>query len=81
MKKIDKFGLSYHRYMVQPLVFRILSWFFLKIPMIKNFSPGGGSIAPIHTKIIYELTLASINKCFEFKNDWLKTIRMRYNWA
>ena len=38
-----------------------------------------GSIAPIHTKIIYDLTISIINKCFEFQNDCLKIIRIRYN--
>ena len=50
--------------------------FFLKIPMVKNFSPGedyfplqGGSIALIHTKNIYDLIVAILNKSFEFQND------------
>ena len=70
--------------------------------MAKNFSPGGGyflsyggSIASIYTKIIYNLTIAIVNECFEFQNDfliiaiinkcfefqnyWLKIIRIRYN--
>ena len=38
-----------------------------------------GSIAPICTKITYDLTIAIINKCFEFQNDWLKIIPVRYN--
>ena len=44
-----------------------------------NFPPVGGNIAPIRTKIIYDLTIAIINKCFEFQNDWLKIIPVRYN--
>ena len=55
--------------------------FFLKIPTVKNVSPGGkeliylrGSIVPTYTKNICYLTIAIINKCFEFQNDWLKTI-------
>ena len=51
--------------------------FFLKILTVKNFSPGG-SIAPIYTKIIYDLTIAIINKCFEFPSDWLKIICIKY---
>ena len=39
----------------------------------------GGSIAPMHTKIIYDLTITNINKGFEFQNNWLKTTRIRYN--
>ena len=61
--------------------------FFQKITTVKNFFSGGvtspppcgGSIAPIHTKIMYDLTIAIINKCFEFQNDWLKMIPIRYN--
>ena len=52
----------------------------------KNSPVGGffptlyyGSIAPIHTKIMYDLTIATINKCFEFQNDWFKIIHIRYN--
>ena len=61
--------------------FAYFEMFFLKTLMIKNFSPGGllpppppyrESIAPIHTKIIYDHTIAIINKYFEFQNDGLK---------
>ena len=59
--------------------------FFLKILTVKYFSPGGilpppygKSIAPIHTKIMYDLTIAIIDKCFEFQNNWFKIIRMGY---
>ena len=52
--------------------------FFLKIPMIKkNFfqrrgitSPlQGQKFASVYTKIIYDHTIAIINKWFELKND------------
>ena len=33
----------------------------------------------MHTKIMHDLTIAIINKCFEFQNDWLKIIRIRCN--
>ena len=39
------------------------------------------SIAPICTKIINDLTIAIINKCFKFENDWFKIIRIRYNFT
>ena len=47
----------------------------------QNFPPPPckGSIAPIYTKNLYDLTIAIINKCFEFQNDWLKIIPVRYN--
>ena len=35
-------------------------------------------MAPMHTKIMYDLTIVIINKYFEFQNDWLKIIRIRY---
>ena len=61
--------------------------YFLKIPTLKKFSPREGyfpsywgSIAPMYcTKIVYDLTIANINKYFEFKNDWHKIIRFRYD--
>ena len=46
-EKIDKFGLNYDRYMVQPLALRILRVFFLKIPRIKSFSPGELLLLPL----------------------------------
>ena len=55
MKKIDNYGLNYHRYRVQPLV--------LCTPTVK--------------KIIYDLTFAIVNKCFEFQNDMIKIIPIR----
>ena len=36
-------------------------------------------ISSIYTKIIYYLIIAIINKCFEFQNDWLNVILIRYN--
>ena len=62
--------------------------FFLKISTVKKFSspPGGrvnfipaGGIVHVYTKFIYDLTNAIINKCFNYQNDWLKIIRIRYN--
>ena len=61
--------------------------FFLKIPTVKSFSLGGGGvfppkggvlgrILPIHRKVMYGLTIATINKYFEFQNDRLKIIRI-----
>ena len=34
---------------------------------------------PIRTKVIHDLTIATINKCLEFQNDWLKIIPIMYN--
>ena len=48
-------------------------------PPGKLLPPCRGSIDPIRTKIIYDLTIAITNKYFEFQNDWLKIIRIRYN--
>ena len=45
--------------------------------MVKNFF--SGNIAPIYTKITYDLTIAVINKYFELRNDWLKAIRNTFN--
>ena len=61
--------------------------FFLKIAAVKNFSLGTitspfsteGSIAPMYTKKISDLTIAIINKCIEFQNHWPKIICIRYN--
>ena len=58
--------------------------FFLKILTVKKLSIRGllpplrGNIAPIYPKIMYDLTIAIINKYFEIQNDWLKIIRIRY---
>ena len=41
--------------------------------------PMMGDIAPLHAKIIYVLTIAIINECFEFQNDWFKIIRISYS--
>ena len=46
----------------------------------KNVSPAG-LLPPMHTKVIYDLTIAIINKYFEFQNDWLKIIPVRYNFT
>ena len=58
--------------------------FFLKIPTVKNFSPAGlllspygGSITLMYTNIMHDLTIAIINKCFEFENNWFKIICIR----
>ena len=87
MKKIDNYGLNYHRYRVQPLVLRILKCFFENTNCKNLLTPGGGlppcggSNAPIYTKTIYDLTISVINKCFEFQNDRLKIICIKYNCA
>ena len=39
----------------------------------------GDNTSPICVKVIHDLTVAIINKCFEFQNDWLEIIRIRYN--
>ena len=36
----------------------------------------GGSNVPIYTKISYDLTIAIVNKCCEFQNDWFKIMRI-----
>ena len=46
----------------------------------KKFLPWG-VISPMHTKIGYYLTIAIINECFEFQNERLQIIRIRYNWT
>ena len=60
------------------------AYFEVFLPTVKNFSPESllspllrGSIASIYAKIIYDLTIAIINKCFEFQKGWLKIIRVR----
>ena len=60
--------------------------FFLRSQAVKNFfprwvipSPYWESIVPIYTRFTYDLTIAIINKCFEFQNDYLKVIRIRHN--
>ena len=55
------------------LSFAYFEVFFLKIPTVRNFSPGwggyslpyGGSIAPVCTKVEYDLTVA-IKNVLEF---------------
>ena len=32
----------------------------------------------MYTKMIYDLTTATINNCLQFQNDWFKIIRNRY---
>ena len=60
--------------MVQALVLRIFRCSF-RILKVKNFSPerltppNEGSIAPIYTKNIHNLTSAIVNKSLEFQND------------
>ena len=86
-KKIYKFGLNYHRYMVQPIVLHILrcsfwkyQWFKISPPVeVTSPLPLGGEYCPHFAKIIYDLTIALINKSFEFQSDWLKIIRITYN--
>ena len=80
-KKNDKFRLNYHGYIIQPLVCVFLDAL-SKNTIGKNFSPGGGVTStftegvfpPCVQKIIYDLTIAIINKCFEFQNDQLKNL-------
>ena len=50
------------------------------MPLIRNLylRPYGESIVPNYTKIIHDFTIAIRNKLFEFQNDWLKIIRIRY---
>ena len=67
-------------------MFRVFWGVLPKNTNCKKFLPPWGylppyveSIAPIYTKIIYDLTIAAINKYFEFQSDWLKIIRIRYN--
>ena len=84
MKKIDNYGLNYHRYMVQPLVLRIMKYSFkirkyAYITGKKFLLPLRGEYCPHVYKIIYDLTIVIINKYFEFQNDWLKIIRIRYS--
>ena len=60
--------------------------FFSENTNSKKFLPQGvysplpceRSIAPIYAKIIYDLTIAIIDKFFEFENDWIKIIRIKY---
>ena len=73
-KKINKFGLNYHRCIVRLLV--CVFWSVLsentngkKFLPVGLFSPLRGSIVPIYTKIMYDLIIAVINKYFEFQND------------
>ena len=56
-------------------------FFFPKILILKKKkkSPLGESFHPTYTTIIYYLIIAIINKSFEFQNDCLKIIPVRYN--
>ena len=72
MKKLDKFGLNYHRLRFNHY-FCVLRGVLSENTNGKNFSAGGllplppplrGSNAPIHTKITYDLTFAIIKKIF-----------------
>ena len=82
MKKTDTFGLNYYRYMIQPLVLILSENTNSKknLSLLEGNTPPlyGESIAPIYTKITNDLTIILINKCFEFQNNWLKMIRIRY---
>ena len=57
------------------IIFAYFDGFFLKIPMLKNFSskegtsPTGLSINPTCIEIMQYLTVANINKSFKFEND------------
>ena len=54
--------------------------FFLKLPVLKIFFPLRGRMLPPRTqKLLYYLTTSIINKCFKFRNDWIKIIHIRYN--
>ena len=44
----------------------------LKIPPPKVFHTVGGRIALICPKITYYLTIANVNKCFNFQNDRIR---------
>ena len=39
-----------------------------------------GRVLPLYTQIICDLITAIMNKWFEFKNDWLKIIRIKNNY-
>ena len=51
----------------------------MAIQHILTFIRSEESIAPMYTKTLHDLTIAIINKSFEFQNYWLKIIRIRYN--
>ena len=79
MKKINKFDLNCYRCTVQLLVLRILRRSLTNFSRGRFTSPLRGSIAPVYTKNMYDLSVAIINKCFEFQNDRLQIICVRYN--
>ena len=60
IKKINKFGLNYHRYMVQPLVLHILKCSFLKYQRLKiSHLEGYFSSGSLHKFIIIVLFILS----------------------
>ena len=71
MKKIDKSGLNYPRYMTQQSVLRIL-----RCSHRGPLPPPTGGVLP---PCIQNLTIVIMNKSFEFQNDCLKIICIRYN--
>ena len=73
--------LNYHRHMYKSTIsFAYFDAFFQKIPLSKNVSLRGvGTIALMHTKIMYYLIIAIINKYFKYINDWIKIIHIRFN--
>ena len=71
---------------VSTAAFEYFDVLFLKILTVKNFSPPAEvlplpteGLLPVHIKIIHCIAVAAINKYFEFQNDWLKIIRIKYN--
>ena len=72
--------------MIQSLVLRILR-LFSENTNGKKFLPWGrllhspteGIFPPTFKKIVFDFTIAIINKCFEFQNDWLTINRIRLN--
>ena len=51
----------------------------MAIQHILTFIRSEESIAPMYTKTLHDLTIAIINKSFEFQNYWLKIICIRCN--
>ena len=62
-KKISKFDLNYHIYVVQLLVFEAS---FLNIPLLQNFPTG--EVLPLHMQKFCIILLAILNKYFKFHN-------------
>ena len=67
-EKIHKFGLNYHKCMVQTLLLRILRGYFFFLS-VGYFSFYGRSITTTHRNIIHYLTVAVMNRCFI--SQWL----------